>query len=391
MRVLLSAVSSSSIPDGVSRHAANVARCLLLCPELEQIELVVGAWQSESLRALLGVVDERIQVSIAECKRSAWLRNQWTWSRLPEVARRFGSDIVHVTYPVPLQRALFACPVVATLHDLYPYDIPENFGYPKVFVNRLILQNCLRSADRIACVSHATLQRLEVHFPTALRKAVVIPNSVTVPSPCTLPQPVVQVESAPLLLCVAQHRRNKNIPLALTSFHALLTAGHIPTQSRLLIVGAEGPESRAIKALIHRYGLENLAVLLRNLSEAEMHWCYAHCDVLLAPSTIEGFGLPVVEAMAHRCRVVCSDIPAFREAGGSYCEYVPVSEDPVQAFAQAVHKVLLDRRFRPPRVERFSSDRASAAYLRLYRDMLQQERLPHDVMNAIPALERGNS
>lgn len=391
MNVLLSAVSSSSIPDGVSRHAANVARCLLLQPEIHRVDLVVGAWQWDSLHSLLGVVDEGVRVSIADTQRSGWLRNQWTWTRLPDLARAFESDVVHVTYPVPFPRASFSCPVVATLHDLYPYDSPENFGYPKVFLNRLILRQCLHSADRIACVSNTTLQRLEVHFPHALRKAVVVPNSVGAPPDSGPHRPVIEGKGEPLLLCVAQHRRNKNIPLALEAFHVLLSRGDLPNQSRLLIVGAEGPETGDIKALIEQHRLGSNVVLLRGLSEAEIHWCYSNCDLLLAPSTLEGFGLPVVEGMMHRCRILCSDIAAFREAGGSYCDYVPLSGSSVHAFANAMRDALLNTGFRSPQVERFSSALAGRAYLRVYLELLQEAKgRSHNLTNSTPALERGN-
>jgi hypothetical protein len=53
----------------------------------------------------------------------------------------------------PSIQARFSCPILLTLHDLYPYEVPSNFGLPKVLFNRFILQQCLRSATSIACVS----------------------------------------------------------------------------------------------------------------------------------------------------------------------------------------------------------------------------------------------
>ena len=391
MRVLLSAVSSSCTPDGVSRHAANVVRCLLLQPEIDRIDCVVGAWQSNSLHSLLGGVDERVNVSIADTARSAWSRNRWSWSGLPDLARTFDSDIVHVSYPVPVRKSAFSCPIVATLHDLYPYDIPENFGYPKVFINRLILRHCLQSVDRIACVSDTTAHRLEVHFPQFLYKTLTIPNSVCDPPNVESRRPVGEVNGAPILLCVAQHRRNKNIPLAINAFHALLRSRDLPAKSRMLIVGSDGPETERITDLIERNGLLHNVILSRDLSEAEIHWCYANCELLIAPSTVEGFGLPIVEAMMHRCRVVCSDIPAFREAGGSYCDYVPLSGDPVEAFAKAASKALISRRFRLAQADRFSSALVGKGYLRLYRELLQAgtTRLSQHRPGSTPAFLRG--
>ena len=59
----------------------------------------------------------------------------------------------------------------------------------------------------------------------------------------------------------------------------------------------------------------------------ELQWCYRKCELLLAPSSIEGFGLPVAEALLAGCRIVCSDILAFRELEGKNCHYVPLDVD----------------------------------------------------------------
>jgi glycosyltransferase involved in cell wall biosynthesis len=391
MRVLLAAVSSSSRPDGVSRHAANVARCLLMHEGIERIDLVIGAWQEASFRALLGEPDDRIKISVATAGASSWSRNHWYWVGLPRLANAFGSNIVHLTFPVPIHRSAFSCSVIATLHDLYPYDIPENFGYPRVFINRAILHQCLRAVDRVACVSNSTAQRLAVHFPSVLGKSVTIYNSVTASLTANSRTVVCDLLGEPFLLSVAQHRRNKNIPLTIHVFHALLQSGDIAKNTRLLILGTDGPETTSLNRLIQQVGLQAQVSLLRDLSEAELLWCYTRCELLIATSTIEGFGLPIVEAMLHRCRVICSDIPAFREVGGSYCDFVPLSEEPVEAFASAVRNALTNRKFRPAATDCFSSARVGMAYFQLYLDLSQKadmHRLPSRRITE-PAFERG--
>jgi glycosyltransferase involved in cell wall biosynthesis len=392
MKVLLSAVSSSCSPDGVGRHAINVARCLLRYADVCRIDVVIGPWQAESINSLLGDVDARIHISVAETSRSAWARNQWAWSGLPKLARSLNSDIVHVTYPVPLRRSAFCCPLVATLHDLYPYDIPENFGYPKVLFNRLFLWQCLRAADKVACVSDTTAQRLEIHFPQFREKALTIHNYVAKPGMEKPTCPLTNWHGEPLLLCVAQHRLNKRIPVAIGTFQALLKSHDLPPDSRLLIVGASGPETSRISRLIQRAGLEDRVNLLQGLSEEELQWCYANCELFLATSIVEGFGMPIVEAMAQRCRVVCSDIPAFREAGGSYCHYVSIEGDVIDSFATAARRVLSSRRFRAVQPERFSCALAGDAYMRLYRALIQEAKPPLSIhpQHVTPGLERVN-
>jgi len=383
MKILLAAVSSSSRPDGVSRHAANVARCLLLHAEVERVDLVAGAWQQESIVSLLGDVDDRLRMSIAQTGRSAWARNKWYWSQLPDLAHRLHSDIVHAAYPVPIRRSAFACPVVVTLHDLYPYDIPANFGFPKVLLNRLILRQCLRSADTVACVSESTLHRLELRAPqSVLSKAVTIYNSVTMAPLMASVSPMPSWRGEPFFLSVGQHRRNKNLILALQVFQSLVVSATVPRNTRLVIVGMDGPETPRIHRFVRRAGLDQ-SVIFR--------WCYEHCELLMATSTIEGFGLPVVEAMLHHCRIVCSDIQAFREVGRSYCEYAQPRGDQVKAFVDATRIALTTHKFRAAQTESFSAVRVGQAYLYLYNGLLQSGtlRCPMGKRSQNPALERG--
>ena len=392
MKVLLAALSSSPRPDGVLRHAANLAHSIARHANVERVDLVCGTWQREALTSLLGNKEDRILLSAARAINTSLSRNYWHWSGLPKLAAALQSDIIHMAYPVPINRRAFSCPTVVTLHDLYPYDIPANFGYPRVFVNRMILQQCLRSVDCIACVSDSTMQRLEVDLPTSIvEKAATIYNSVASKRPVTSKNVFGTRDQAPFFLCVAQHRRNKNLPLAIHLLRRLIDSADIPHNTRLLIVGTDGPETPVIKRLIRKMALEANVLLLQGVSDERLNRYYSQCELLIATSTIEGFGLPIVEAMRHRCRVVCSDIPAFREVGGSYCDYVPLGNDNVTNFAMAVRATLKDKRFRTAETDRFSPALVGRAYLSLYNGLIQaaEQRSSGVRQNPLPALERG--
>ncbi len=153
----------------------------------------------------------------------------------------------------PSEDERIRCPVVVSLHDLYPYDEPNNFGFPKVFFNRVFLQQCLREVDCVACVSEITLSTLKARFPrVAHRKSVVIHNCVTIG--CT--QPILPAtRRRKFALMVAQHRANKNIPLALEAFEELLQQERTDQRTSLLLVGNRGPESAAIRSLIKQRSL----------------------------------------------------------------------------------------------------------------------------------------
>jgi glycosyltransferase involved in cell wall biosynthesis len=257
------------------------------------------------------------------------------------------------------------CPVVVSLHDLYPYDEPGNFGFPKAFFNRVFLQQCLKEVDCVACVSETTLSRLKMRFPRfAHRKSVVVHNCVTIDSN----KPVVPSgKRRKFALMVAQHRANKNIPLALRAFEKLLQRRRIDEHLSLLLVGNHGPETAAIRSLIKQQSLEASVELIERVSDGELRWLYANCEFLMVPSSMEGFGLPIVEGLFCGCRVVCSDIPSFREIGGDACHYFDLhAESDSSAMVEAICNALAEPARPAKRLARFLIENVAEEYMALY-------------------------
>src|SRR5579859_346820 len=191
MRVLIAAASFSSHISGLQRHAFNVARCLLQQPDISAVELVVAPWQRELVPAAGLVAGTRLITHVAEMKPTSPSRNLWYYRRLPELAASLHVDVVHLSYPVPVNASAFPCPTVVTLHDLYPYEIPLNFVFPKFIFNRLILQQCIRNVNAIACVSDVTRLRLRQYAPpSVVRKAVRIYNCVEAETSQALDSPI---------------------------------------------------------------------------------------------------------------------------------------------------------------------------------------------------------
>jgi glycosyltransferase involved in cell wall biosynthesis len=239
-----------------------------------------------------------------------------------------------------------------------------------VVFNRLILRQCLNTADAVACVSDSTLRQLDMFSPKiALEKAVTIYNCVEPSLHAAALSPLPEWDGGPFILCVAQHRRNKNILLALRVFHRLLLDGEMGQMAKLVIVGIQGPETESINRFIHVAGLASNVVLISGITDAELQWCYRHCELLLAPSIVEGFGLPVAEAIQNDCRVVCSDISAFREVGGSHCHYVQLQPFAEEAFVHAIRFTRKDIKSYPQAANRFSAEIIAKSYLQLYLNL----------------------
>ena len=367
MKVVIALASSSGQLSGVQRHAINLARALLTRQEVTDVHLVAAPWQQKFVQDAAPRNDARLKLHISRIGNNALSRNLWFYGALPKLAAELEADIVHLAYPVPISKRAFHCPTVVTLHDMYPYDIPENFGFPKVLFNRAVLRTCLGSVDAIACVSRSTLSRLGSIYPNFIpRRIAVIPNSVELSKHSSEAQQAPHWGGKPFLLCVSQHRENKNILLALQVFERLLRLRDIPSVTRLVLIGIPGPETSAIRQFIGCSDLKENVVMLSGILDAELQWCYRNCALLLAPSKFEGFGLPVAEALLAGCRVVCSDIPAFRELAESSCHYVPLGPGQINAFAEAVRSVFYQASPKPIALPKLTAAAIGDAYIRLY-------------------------
>jgi glycosyltransferase involved in cell wall biosynthesis len=380
VKIMLTAASFSSEISGIQRHAFNVVRCLLRRPEISRVDLVVAPWQTKLAEATGIDCDDRLKTHVADMDKGSVSRNWWYYRRLPLLVAQLQPDLVHLSYPVPIHAGLFACPTVLTLHDLYPYEIPRNFRFPQMIVNRLILRQCLRSVDAIACVSDTTMARMRQYAPRSTwRKAVRIYNCVEPEPLWGVRSPIPDWQGEPFLLSIAQHRRNKNIVLLIRAFHRLLRTSAIHAGMKLIVVGIDGPETQHIRQLIYDLELSRSVFLLRGLSEPELQWCYARCEALVVPSKTEGFGLPVAEALLVGCRIICSDIAAFREIGGTHCRYVALGAGEEETLATAILATLQEAPKEPVSLPHLSAEVLAHQYLDFYRKLIASEISPQNV------------
>jgi len=373
MNLLITAISSATGPSGICRHAYNLVRCAASRGEISHITLAIGKWQELYFRNSFNLESTGVSIVSVGISNDAFARNMWYLRELPKLVAEVAADIVHLSFPVPIRRSVMRCPVVVSLHDLYPYDEPNNFGFPKVFFNRVFLQQCLKEVDCVACVSETTLSRLKVRFPRfAHRKSVVVHNCVTIGSI----EPALPVgQQCKFVLMVAQHRANKNIPLALKIFEEILQRKMIDQHALLLLVGNRGPETAAIRSLIEQRSLAASVKLIEGVTDGELRWLYDNCEFLMVPSSMEGFGLPIVEGLFCGSRVVCSDIPAFRESGGDACHYFDLhAQTDSSAMVEAICNALAGPAKPARRLERFLLENIAkeyaALYLRLREDAL---------------------
>ena len=379
MHILIAVLHRPDKPAGVCRHAANLARCLAEIDEVTQITLVTGVWQQHYFKTVFLLDSPKINILGVDIKNTAISRNFWFLFGLPTLVKKIQPDLVHLSFPFPFIRSLFACPVVATIHDLYPCQLPEQFGRIPAFFNRLFLQQCIHSSDALTCVSQTTLHDLEYYFPevgSEQKKTTVIYNFVDFDRiEPTIPKILEEIADCPFILCVGQHRKNKNLDLLIQAYALLKQDHRFAEGTKSILVGSIGPETATLVESIRELDLEDSILMLSEIDDNQLCWLYQNCQLVVIPSAVEGFCIPLVEALYFSAQVVCSDIPILREIGSSNCTYFELAGDPIGNMARSIVSVAAPRENRSQQADtdsclRFTKATIAAQFLKLYAALI---------------------
>ena len=294
----------------------------------------------------------RLPISPQLCRNTDRLINRFVDYplHLRKESRRF--DIFHLVdhsyshllHYLPQSRTVVTC------HDLDTFRClldPERDQRPLWFraMTRRIL-NGFKLASHVIAVSSATRELLLSNRLFSPDRISVVPNGVH-PACSPLPDPIADEQVARLLksecqnpiwlLNVGSTVERKRIDVLLRTFAAIQK--ELP-QARLIRVG--GPFNRTQLALVKELQLDGGILVLPFLERNVLAAIYRQAALLLHTADAEGFGLPLIEAMACGCPVVASDIQVLREVGGRSVTFCPVADAP--CWSRTVVRLVLEKR-----------------------------------------------
>jgi glycosyltransferase involved in cell wall biosynthesis len=348
---------------GDETYARNLLRELGSLAHDAQIQLLAVTRHPELVPA--GVEGVLLATRVQE------LRMAWS---LPRLLRRVGADLVHTQYAVPLR---CPCPAVVTVHDVSYAGGDDLIGRKDRFVFRRVVPRAVRGAARVLTVSERTKADLVRLYGLPAERIVVTPNGV---DPAFHPTVAAAADNASdnLSLAPADRDRAEGVPsYNLLQGSYVLAVGAIQARKNQLaaLAAAEavglplvvaGPTKDAsLAGELRRRGAR-----LEGYVETErLADLYRGAACLVQASRFEGFGLPVLEAMASGTPVVAVPDLALREVAGDAALFVEDAE-----LADGIRRALADRQRLVAaglqRARAFTWRAAAERTLAVYREIL---------------------
>ena len=235
----------------------------------------------------------------------------------PKILNKEKLDLVHFPYfSVPI---LYNKPFVLTIHDLIIHHFPTGKAstlfpllyYLKFYSYKYIIYNAARKAKKIITPSISTKEEVMDHLGISENKIVVTYEAVDEKISISKSQNTKHnIPDRKYFLYVGNAYPHKNLDNLIEVFADLKKDF---SDLKLVLVGSNDYFYLRLKKKIQKLGLEDNIILKNNISDTELSFLYNEAVGLVMPTLMEGFGLPVLEALSNKCLVICSDIPSFRE------------------------------------------------------------------------------
>jgi len=303
-------------------------------------------------------------------------------------------DLLHVQYTGPIRPGV---PLVASVHDVSYLEHPRFFTRFRATQLRITVKRTIEAAARILTPSEFSRNAILRHYSVDEQKVVVIPNAAS-----SVFRPVERQVSAallerkfgiagPFVLMVGDLQPRKNHLGLLRAFEELLHA-HPQLRHRLVFVGKETWSSKDLHRAADRSPIADRIHFTGFVDDQDLVYFYGACDLFVFPSFYEGFGLPILEAMACGRAVTCSNTSAMPEvADGAAILFDPRS---TREMTRAMADVLLDAELRArlerlgiQRAAQFSWEQAARRTLQVYYEVAGAE---YTGMKAPAALKAGS-
>ena len=288
-----------------------------------------------------------------------WPTFLWQHAWLPAQAKRHGIDLLFCPGSVIPIGYRGRC--VVTIHDVLQEEIPEDFPWSSRVRHAPLYRYSARRADRILTDSDASRRGILQHYRVHPDNVVAVPLAADPKFRLDSRDPVAAsvvrkrygLGEDPLILFVGKFSRRRNIPALVEAFALLAGSGRYP--HRLVLVGPNHLH-QPIEQQAHDLGVGDRVTVTNFVPDDDLVALYGLADLFVYPSEIEGFGLPVLEAMAAGVPTIALRRNVFEEVAGDAITYAEAGTATQLGAAMAA---LLDDNQLRARLRRRGLERAS--------------------------------
>ncbi len=359
---------------GMETYARELIPALIA----ERPDLRITAFVSREAGGLGGPWSDlatQVVVPVRARHRTEWVGGEQLL--LPRLAKRAGVEVVHSLASTAPARGDFRR--VVTIHDVIYRTHPEAHARARSVGMAILVPLAARRSHRIITPSTSTRDDLVRLLKVPAEKIDVVPEGVgTTPAEATS-EPELRTRlglgERPVVLTASAKRPHKNL-LRLLEGWALLPAGDRPV---LVLPGYPTPHERELRERAAALGIEGDTRFVGWVSTGDLEGLYRLAVCFVYPSLYEGFGLPVLEAMARGVPVACSDRASLSEVAGNAARIFD-PEDP-RAITDAVEELLVDPQLRErlrvagrEQARRFTWRQTALGTLRTYERVREVQR-----------------
>ncbi len=338
-------LANAGQPAGAGHYCREVIRALTLLEHGLTLRLYLDEEPSDSFPT------DSVEYRILP-RRPFWTHRALSRELRHDPPDVFFSPVTQVPWRCP-------CPALVSVLDLAVRSHPVYFPWRKRLTMRLQTEHAIRRGDHFIAISESTARALRHYYPMTSGRITVAHLGVsevffnagkTAKSGASLPPDIPDH----YVLYVGQIQPRKNLIRLVEAFSHVCTA-HPELPQHLVLAGTDGWQHEAIHQAILASPVADRIQHLGYVSDADMPALIAHADVLALVSLWEGFGLPVVEAMAAGTAVLVSDCSSLPEIAGD----AGVLADPydTRSIADGLTRLFTDQKLRQ-NCERAGRDRA---------------------------------
>ncbi|WP_340690726.1 glycosyltransferase family 1 protein [Hydrogenobacter thermophilus] len=365
MKLFINATHFYNAPSGLGVYTQNIVKALL--NKYKDVKVFTGNKDVGACGYCSIVITPKC-INPRRGTSGHILRILWEQSYLWLITLKEKPDILFSTVHEGVALPISGTKQIITIHDLIAIKFPHYFKRLKYYFIHF-LPIIIKNSRALICVSESTKRDLFNHYKLKDKSVYVIypgyDRSIFFPREKKLFK-----DLGRYFLFVGDMRPHKNLDRLIQAVGELKQYNF-----KLLIAGKK--DKRFYPALsnkVKEYGLEGKVVFLDYVPTEELPYLYSRAEALVFPSLYEGFGLPLIEAMACGCPVITSDIPPLREVCGESAYYVnPYHKD---SIAEGIYRLFMDHTLKSKlatmgieRAKMFSWERSADEHVRVFEEI----------------------